>query len=136
MTSTTLSTHTVPQRKPRGGAPVRAGGVVARGEGMRAGGVPLRKPRQSPQQKIEAALGGYEISSRLFTRGVDLFLAGRVHPLSGLRFRVDGDTDDYEVDLAVPVCGCESFKVTGGPRDMGGSVCKHIVAAARKAMEG
>jgi hypothetical protein len=71
------------------------------------------------------------LSERATKAGL-ILISGRVRPLDGCRYEVDGsDAQPYAVDLAGQTCSCPDFQHRAPAWPGGDSrICKHVLGAA------
>lgn len=131
-TSRPISAPTSPTAKTRGRGFARAGGSSVRA----VGGLSLPE-----------GIANLHTTAAIFNRGLSLYIDGHVSStLYNHIFHVAGEGAFYRVDLALPDCGCgwwikhreaHILQVSdGGTRARGRAIaCKHMVAAAAKAVE-
>lgn len=118
-------------------AQVRGRGSRARGVSVRALGVP----------SALTGIAHLHTTAEIFRRGVAIYTEGRVSStLYDHIFHVAGGGAFYRVDLSEPSCGCAWWEnhsgdrvlqvSGGGTRARGRAIaCKHMIAAAAKALE-
>lgn len=111
-------------------------GGNARGRGSARAGVASaggdHDAREGIKNKVESALST-QVSQAVFHKGLYLYLTGHLvqnstYPWIYMVSSARGD-QVYRVDLSEPSCGCKGFEITG-------KICKHVVAAGAKFLDG